>query len=107
MTKLGEFELIVLAAVIRLDGEAYGAAIRKDISDRTGRAPTVGAIYTTLARMEDKGLVTSSLGEATAERGGRPKRYFTITVEGREVFEAAAQSLGNMMAGLVSWQSPA
>lgn len=102
--KLGEFELFVLAAVIRLQGEAYGAAVRRDISDRTGRAPTVGAIYTTLARMEDKGIVTSALDDRASERAGRSKRFFTVTPLGQDVFDGATRSLGNMMEGLVDWQ---
>lgn len=79
---LGEFEQIVLLAIVRLDDNAYGVAIRSEITKCTGREPAPGALYTTLYRMEDKGLVRSRFGQATPERGGRSKRYFTLTKPG-------------------------
>lgn len=100
---LGEFEITVLAALLRLGRDAYGAAIRQEIEKRTSRTPSVGAIYTTLSRMEEKGMVSSRLGPATAERGGRPKRYFQVSAKGQRAFETSVASLGNMLEGLTSW----
>ncbi|MEM9530147.1 MAG: helix-turn-helix transcriptional regulator [Pseudomonadota bacterium] len=99
-TSLGEFEILVLAALLRCGDEAYGAAIREEIKSRAGRDATVGAIYTTLARMQEKGLVTSKLGPASAERGGRPKRFFRLTARGRKAFDASVDSLRSMLDGL-------
>jgi PadR family transcriptional regulator PadR len=72
---LGEFEQVVLLAILRLDDDAYGVTIRSEIATCTGREPAPGALYTTLDRLEEKGLVRSRMGEPTPERGGRPKRY--------------------------------
>lgn len=102
---LGEFEIMVVAAVMHLGSDAYGANVRQEIEDRTGRSATVGAIYTTLSRLEDKGLVSSKLGAATAERGGRPKRFFRITAQGNRAFDNSVSSLGNMLEGLGRWQN--
>jgi DNA-binding PadR family transcriptional regulator len=79
---LGELELAALLSVVRLGAEAYGANIRRDLSDIANRDYSVGGIYTTLQRLEDKGLVASSLTEPTAVRGGRAKRQFRITRSG-------------------------
>ena len=79
---LGEFEYLVLAAISRLGENAYGAAIRRALAD-LDKPTTLGALYTTLDRMEKKGLVTRWMGEATAARGGRSKRMVALTVEGR------------------------
>src|SRR5918999_5537588 len=70
---LGEFEQITLLALLRLEPEAYGASIQREIEARTGRAVLLGAVYTTLDRLERKGLVVSWMGAPTAERGGRRK----------------------------------
>lgn len=78
---IGEFEYLVLTAIARLGDEAYGAAIRRLLGD-AGRPPSIGALYTTMDRMESKGLVHSWMGEATAERGGRAKRMVRLTPEG-------------------------
>ncbi|MGC2618292.1 MAG: helix-turn-helix transcriptional regulator [Acidobacteriaceae bacterium] len=79
---LGEFELMVLLAVIRLGDEAYGVPLTRELGAVRGRAVSVGSVYAALERLEAKGLVTSSLGEATPERGGRAKRYFQVTEDG-------------------------
>ena len=97
---LGEFEIVVLAALLRLDDGAYGAAIREEIEARTGRSPSVGAIYTTLSRMQDKGFVASKLGPPSPERGGRPKRFFRLTARGRKAFDASVEALRSMLDGL-------
>ena len=75
---LGELELLVLLALLRLGEGAYGAAIRDEIHDRTGRRVTPGAIYPTLDRLERKGFVRSYIGDPVPARGGRSKRHFVI-----------------------------
>ena len=79
---LGEFEYLILAATARLGNEAYGAAIRLQIEDSTKRTCSVGALYTTLQRLEEKGLIETWMGNATAQRGGRAKRMVRITAGG-------------------------
>jgi DNA-binding PadR family transcriptional regulator len=85
---LGEFEYLLLAAAARLRENAYGAAIRQEIEDTVGRPCSIGALYTTLTRLEQKGLLETWMGESTAERGGRAKRMVRLTATGRG--EAAA-----------------
>jgi len=86
--QLGEFEYLMLTAVARLGEGAYGVAIRQEIEDATGRPCSLGALYTTIDRLEDKGFLTTWMGEATAQRGGRPKRMVRVTARGAR--EAAA-----------------
>ena len=76
---LGDFEQLVLLGVLRLDDEAYGAAIRTATEQAAGRRCSVGALYTTLDRLEAKGLVETWMGDATPQRGGRPKRMVRVT----------------------------
>jgi PadR family transcriptional regulator, regulatory protein PadR len=86
---VGQHELMVMLAVLRLGREAYGVPIAAEIASKTGREMLQGSVYATLERLEAKGLVASRLGEATAQRGGRAKRYFKLTAEGvRQVREA-------------------
>jgi PadR family transcriptional regulator len=86
---LGQHELLVMLAVLRLGRDAYGVPIATEIANRTGREMLQGSVYATLERLEGKGLVVSELGEATPQRGGRAKRYFRLTAEGvRQVREA-------------------
>ena len=85
---LGEFELMLLLAVIHLGEEAYGVPISRELEAHRGRSVAVGSVYAALERLEAKGLVASSLGDPTPERGGKAKRYFRITKEGlRQVHE--------------------
>lgn len=85
---LGEFELMLLLAIIRLGEEAYGVPISREIEQHRGRNVAIGSVYAALERLESKGLVTSSLGDPTPERGGKAKRYFRITKQGlRQVRE--------------------
>src|SRR3984957_7167442 len=79
---LGEFEYLLLTSAARLGDEAYGAAIRQDVERATGRRCSVGALYTTLDRLETKGLLETWMGEATAQRGGRSKRMIRVTPKG-------------------------
>jgi DNA-binding PadR family transcriptional regulator len=97
---LGEFEQIVLLAILRLRREAYGVPIRVDIEQRTGRAVTVGALYRTLDRLEDKGYISSAFSDPTPERGGRSKRYFTVRPRGLRTLRASRQALSAMWEGL-------
>jgi DNA-binding PadR family transcriptional regulator len=76
---LGEFEQLVLLAVIRLDPSGYAVTIRREIEERTGRPVSRGAVYMTLERLEEKGLLTSHLTDPTPERGGRSKRVYAVT----------------------------
>jgi DNA-binding PadR family transcriptional regulator len=97
---LGAFEQHVLAALLRLRGNAYGVTIRREIVERTGRDVAVGAIYATLDRLEAKGYVSSRLGEATPERGGRAKRYFDIQAPGERALHEAWRMMDAMSEGL-------
>jgi PadR family transcriptional regulator, regulatory protein PadR len=85
--QLGEFEEVVLLTVAILYNEAYGVSIKKEIEDRLDRSVSVGALQTALKRLEDKGYLKSREGEATPDRAGRPKRYFTITALGKKAME--------------------
>ena len=97
---LGDFELTVLLAILQLAEEAYGAGIVREIEHRTGRSVTGGALYITLDRMESKGLITSSLGDPDANRGGRPRRYVTVTAKGFAAVRESREALLSMMGGL-------
>ncbi len=97
---LGEFEQIVLLAVLRLGDQAYGVTILKEIAVHTSRNPSPGALYTTLHRMEDKGLVTFRDGSPTPERGGRAKRFVQVTREGRDALASAQTAYRSLMQGL-------
>jgi PadR family transcriptional regulator PadR len=86
---IGQHELMVMLAVLRLGQQAYGVPIAAEITEKTGREMLLGSVYAILDRLEAKGLVASRLGDATPERGGRAKRYFKLTAEGvRNVREA-------------------
>ena len=97
---LGEFEQIVLLAILRLGDEAYGVPIKQDIEQRTGRSLTVGALYRTLDRLEEKGYVASAFSDPTPERGGRSKRYFRIKPLGLRTLRASREALTAMWEGL-------
>ena len=97
---LGEFEQLVLLAVVRLGDDAYGVPIRREIEKRAGRTVTVGALYSTLDRLEAKGYVTSHFADPTAERGGRSRRYFRIQPPGLEALARARQMLDRMWKGV-------
>ncbi len=81
-TYLNSFELMVLLAIIRLSDTAYGVTISRELEDTTGRDVVLGSVYNALDRLEDKGLVSSRLGDPTPERGGRAKRFFKVTARG-------------------------
>src|SRR5438552_7564500 len=96
---LGGFELLVLLALIRLGDEAYGVPISEAIEESSGREVALGSVYITLERLEQKGLVSSRLGESTPERGGRAKNYFRITAKGLREVRQARRTLMSL------WQS--
>jgi DNA-binding PadR family transcriptional regulator len=97
---LGEFEVIVLMAVLHLDQAAYGSTIRDEIERRTGRAVARGAVYITLDRLEEKGLLTSRPGDSVPGRGGRPRRLFRVTAPGVRSVKHAVGMLTRMHKGL-------
>lgn len=99
---LGEFEQLVLLAVLQCGDDAYGVPIRDVLTKRTRRRVARGALYTSLERLEAKGLVTSRLGEALAVRGGRPRRYFTVTNAGVNALRHARAALTELSHGLES-----
>ena len=101
LPNLGEFEQVVLLAILKLETEgAYGVSIRATISAHTKRNPTPGAIYTTLDRLERKKLVRSTVGEATPQRGGRAKRYYRVTALGLAALKRAQQEFQSLARGL-------
>lgn len=101
---LGEFEYLLLSASARLGDDAYGAAIRQDLERTTGRRCSVGALYTTLDRLEQKGLIETWMGEPTAKRGGRPKRMVRVTAKGTREATAFYRAVAQASQG-VSWQT--
>lgn len=101
---LGEFEYLLLTASMRLGENAYGAAIRQEIEDATGRQCSIGALYTTLDRLEQKGLIKTQMGDPTPERGGRSKRMVRVTAKG---IKAAGDFYGAVrrVSRGVSWET--
>jgi DNA-binding PadR family transcriptional regulator len=97
---LGTLELTTLLAVARLKEKAYGLAIRRDLAARTGRDYSVGALYTTLQRLEDKGLLTSRHSEPMPIRGGRSRRHFTLTGAGARSLREAERHATSIWAGV-------
>ena len=99
-TSLGEFEVTVLLAILQLGDDVVGIRIRDEIERRSGRRATRGAVYVTLDRLEDKGLLKSRLADASPERGGHPRRYFNVTPTGIKTLRHSLAMLGRMRAGL-------
>lgn len=100
---LGEFEYLILAAAVRLGEEAYGAAIRQEIQDATKRTCSIGALYTTLDRLETKGLIKTSMGDPTPQRGGRPKRMVRVTTKGVDAATEFYATVKRVTRG-ISWE---
>ena len=100
---LGEFEYLLLTSAIRLREDAYGAMIRLDIEKATGRSCSLGALYTTLDRLESKGLVETSMSDATPRRGGRPKRMVRISAQGMDAAVTFYDTVLRASRG-VSWE---
>ena len=101
---LGEFEYLLIAAAMRLGEAAYGAAIREEIQATTQRRCSIGALYTTLDRLESKGLVKTWMGAATPERGGRSKRMVKVTPKGVDAAVTFYQAVTRVSRGL-SWEA--
>jgi PadR family transcriptional regulator len=99
---LGEFEYLLLSAAARLGEAAYGAAIRREIEDATRRPCSIGALYTTLDRLEAKGLVRTWMGDPTPQRGGRSKRVVRVTAAGVREAKTFYNAVGRASRG-VSW----
>ena len=99
---IGDFEQLILFALIRLGDDAYGVSIRNAIEARTARAISPGALYTALDRLEKRGLVSSRLGEPTPERGGKRKRLYTVQPAGERALADIYESLRLMASGVAS-----
>src|SRR5215470_4033772 len=97
---LGDFEQLVLLGVMRLDRAAYGAAIRQEIHERSGRDVSINAVYTTLDRLEGKGLLRSWIGEPTAQRGGRRRKFYALRPPGVAALQQAYQAMRAMADGI-------
>ena len=102
---LGEFEYLLLTAAVRLGEDAYGAAIRQEIESTTKRRCSIGALYTTLDRLQTKGLLTTWMGESTPQRGGRAKRMVRVTGKGIREARAFYDTVTRVSRG-VSWETP-
>ncbi len=99
-TSIGRLELAALLAVARLGKDAYGLAVRRDLVDRTGRDHSAGAVYTTLQRLEDKGLLKSHTGEPLPVRGGRSRRHYNLTGAGARAIREAQRDAAAVWAGI-------
>ena len=101
---LGEFEYLMVTAAARLGEDAYGAAIRQEIEEATGRRCSLGALYTTLDRLEAKGFLKTWMGDPTPQRGGRPKRMVRVTAKGIQAATAFYNAVTRVSRG-VSWEA--
>jgi PadR family transcriptional regulator PadR len=97
---LGDFELLVLLAILRTDGDAYGSTILQQLDERSGRSVSRGALYVTLDRLEAKGYVSSKTGDPAPARGGRPRRYYTVRPTGLALLRQSLDALRQMSEGL-------
>jgi PadR family transcriptional regulator, regulatory protein PadR len=97
---LGEFEALVLMAILRLKSDAYGMRVHQELQERAGRRCSYGALYTTFDRLEQKGYISSWVGEPTPERGGRAKKYFRLDNVGKAALREAYQASRRMSEGL-------
>jgi DNA-binding PadR family transcriptional regulator len=99
-SNLGDFELMVMLALLRLGDDAYGVPISREIEQQSGREVALGSVYATLERLEGRGLVSSHLGKPTAERGGKAKRYFRVTSNGLRKAQETRRALMKLWRGL-------
>ena len=97
---LGEFEQLILLAILRLRDDAYGVTIRAELADRAGRTVAPGALYTALERLETKGLIASRMSDPTPQRGGRAKRHVRVTAAGVKALTRAVQAYDRLLDGL-------
>jgi PadR family transcriptional regulator PadR len=98
--QLGSLEQLVLLALLQLGDDAYGVAVQQEIARRTSRDISFGAVYTTLGRLEQKGYVSTRLGDPTPERGGRRKKHYTLRPQGTRALQASLADLRTMTRGL-------
>lgn len=97
---LGQLEYVVMLALTRLGGEAYGMEVRREIQEKTGREISIGAVYTTLDRLEGKGMLRSVIGQPIAERGGRARRTFQVSPQGAQALRETQAALDSLSDGL-------
>ena len=97
---LTEFELMILLAILRVGSEAYGVPVAREIEATAGRTVMLGAVYTALDRLQGKGLVSSTVGDPTPERGGRAKRFFTVTGKGLRAVRDARRAFTALWTGI-------
>ena len=101
MTKtLGDFETLILLALVRLKDQAYGATIHREIEDRTDRSIAIGAVYTGLARLQTNGFVAATVGDPTPERGGRRKKFYRLQPDGALALSRAVRARRSMTDGI-------
>lgn len=100
-SSIGEFELVLLLAVVRLGDTAYGVTIRRSIEDQTGRDLSAGAVYTALGRLETRGFVTSVQAETVPERTGMRRRYYRVTPLGAREVQRAMRHVETMARGVM------
>ena len=98
---LGEFEQLVILALLQLGDEAYGMTVRREIEERAGRKVSLGAIYATLDRLENKGLIRSHLGSSDVNRRGRARRFFQVEGTGKQVLKQTLDAIDRMRSGLM------
>jgi DNA-binding PadR family transcriptional regulator len=97
---LGEFEQLILLAILRLGDDAYGVTIRSELAERAGRTVAPGAMYTALERLETKGLIVSRMSDPTPQRGGRAKRLVTVTAPGKKALTRSVHAYERLLDGL-------
>ena len=100
VVNLGEFEQLILLAILRLRDDAYGVSIRAELANRAGRNVAPGALYTALERLETKGLITSRMSDPIPQRGGRARRHVTVTAAGMAALTRALQAYERLLDGL-------
>jgi DNA-binding PadR family transcriptional regulator len=100
MEHLGDLEQLAMLAVLRLEGDAYGVEIQRELAERAKRKVSLGTVYVTLTRLETKGLVRSWLGDPTPARGGKARRYYAVERAGQAALRAARDALARMWDGL-------
>src|SRR6185295_9010008 len=100
LVNLGEFEQLILLAILRLGDGAYGVTIRAELADRAGRTVAPGALYTALDRLETKGLISSRMSDPTPQRGGRAKRHVAVTAAGMKALRRSMQAYERLLDGL-------
>jgi DNA-binding PadR family transcriptional regulator len=98
--RLGDFEQLLLFAILRLEDDAYGVAIRRELQERANRSVSAGAVYTALERLESKGLVTSRVGDTAPARGGRRRKYYSLVPAGAEALRRSYDEIRRMADGV-------